>query len=275
VRRRLPRILLNAATVLSLLLCLATLAFWAWWRSAGAPASAAWALGRRALYVSGPRYALTPRAIVRRPPASRGGWVWIGATGQWADHDRASQAALKLRGGAWLPVLPHPDEQAASTSTQRSRLAKMAERSRAPDARPLDRSIREYSEKALAFATAEIDRLAGTLAVESEPVEDRVAGVTVHGGAYRLGRHDGRGGVLFDPPVTFIEAHVHCGAVAGFFGLLPAIRLGRRVTRSVAARRRRRRNPGVCPCCGYDLRATPDRCPECGAVPPTAPPAHS
>jgi hypothetical protein len=62
---------------------------------------------------------------------------------------------------------------------------------------------------------------------------------------------------------TFVGVPHWCPMLV--FGTLPAWRLW------PILRLWRRRPPGVCVACGYDLRATPERCPECGAVPPGNP----
>ena len=51
-----------------------------------------------------------------------------------------------------------------------------------------------------------------------------------------------------------------CWLPAITFGVVPALWI--RATRH----RRRRERVGMCPQCGYDLRASRERCPECGTV---------
>jgi hypothetical protein len=58
---------------------------------------------------------------------------------------------------------------------------------------------------------------------------------------------------------------VRCWVLAVLFAVLPAVRLPGLYLR------RKRRLAGMCTVCGYDLRATPERCPECGAAAPARP----
>src|SRR5688500_18101854 len=69
-----------------------------------------------------------------------------------------------------------------------------------------------------------------------------------------------------------IDAHnLRLGFGVGLPSLLVTPLAAIWVVRSIGARKRRGRiTRGLCPWCGYDVRATPDRCPECGAEKPQA-----
>jgi hypothetical protein len=71
-------------------------------------------------------------------------------------------------------------------------------------------------------------------------------GVRTVGSPYPFGWHE------FTVPYLFVDLALVSMAFFGF---------------KVAARYRRQMRPGLCIACGYDLRATPDRCPECGTIP--------
>jgi hypothetical protein len=52
--------------------------------------------------------------------------------------------------------------------------------------------------------------------------------------------------------------------IVAITGLFPVYRI---YTDAIERRAKKRISNHQCPVCGYDLRATPDRCPECGMVP--------
>jgi hypothetical protein len=55
-------------------------------------------------------------------------------------------------------------------------------------------------------------------------------------------------------------------ATLRFAGLVVAGVVGIAIAQARWSENRRRARVGLCPQCGYDLRASPERCPECGRV---------
>jgi hypothetical protein len=60
---------------------------------------------------------------------------------------------------------------------------------------------------------------------------------------------------------SYVGIAVPFWLLAVLFAMPPAVRW------MPGGRRRRRLAAGLCTSCGYDCRATPERCPECGAAP--------
>lgn len=69
---------------------------------------------------------------------------------------------------------------------------------------------------------------------------------------------------IYSPPELVRVVIFPFWSAAGLFSLLVGVGL---LPELVVLKRRRRARMGLCVNCGYDLRATPERCPECGATP--------
>jgi len=74
------------------------------------------------------------------------------------------------------------------------------------------------------------------------------------------------------PAVTYSARVVYFEIPSWFLWLLAGLYPIYRLIDFPNQRRRKRFAAGECLACGYDLRHTPDRCPECGRVPASAPP---
>lgn len=92
----------------------------------------------------------------------------------------------------------------------------------------------------------------GALTYEHSQVERAALRSVRFGGGYFSERTD-RGGELVVPAWLIV-------LVASAVPLIQFIQLVRKL---------RQKKIGHCICCGYDLRASPDRCPECGGLPST------
>jgi hypothetical protein len=241
--KRFLRILLNLATVVSLALCVATVTVWVASRKSNHWITRAY--GRQCVQIESSHSTLR-----------------ITTAGKWPDDERARRAADILRSTGAARLYPGADHAAAEFVATRDVCIVIA--AHAQQQFGEEDPIAKEKQDAVAAWNARLAALASNLVSKVPPEIERVAAVTIERGSCRLPAHDVAGRVSFEPSVPLQTIAIPYWLILVALSVPLAI-----VTCSSACRRAIagcRAHAGICPRCGYDLRATPDRCPECGRI---------
>jgi hypothetical protein len=100
------------------------------------------------------------------------------------------------------------------------------------------------------------------IVAETAPDVSQAMGLTFERGIARFPERQPDGTIDYGSPVAFTSVAIPCWSLAAILAFIPAF-----AQMYGWLTRRRRLQSGACSSCGYDLRATPDRCPECGQAP--------
>jgi hypothetical protein len=234
--RRLLRILLNTATVLSLLLCVATVATWVRsYRATDVVAHRGYRLWQLVV-ADGHLFAQTVDIVDR--------------TVDWHVEPQMHRGPPARLTRYRQTSLPYPSEASLPEGwTHKSRPPRSVA-SALVVSRTLGGADQFPSTAGLGLGTQPIERL---LTATQSVRQARVGGVRElqSKGAERL--------------LTGRTTWAPLWMIALAAALLPSVTAGR--LWSKRRQRARRRLNDLCRKCGYDLRATPERCPECGTIP--------
>jgi hypothetical protein len=99
------------------------------------------------------------------------------------------------------------------------------------------------------------------IVAETAPDVSHAMGLTFERGIAQFPERGADGVIDYGSPVAFTSVAIPCWSLAAVLALLPAFSGIR------GWMKRRHVQSGCCPGCGYDMRATPERCPECGLAP--------